>query len=533
MAGYEQFSSELSTLLSTYPPPFIYIQDSESFKSTCQVVNSVISAIEQVPPPSSPSSLFSSSSTSTTPFIIHSTRIDAVSTFTNRLLFESVINSLARWDVTWEDGCSNWIPNVDSQDGGEQEIDPRWNENVDTFIHALRAVHGYLCRQHGISRGKGKGKAIQNDSSYENIRLVIVIERAERLKETNPELVVPLTRLAEMVYLIYIPYSSNSLINTGTIGYNRYIHFSSRLGEYQTFIRRFSRSLLHGYTTALQRKSVNLNLPHQKRPISSIPLDVAKFLTQSFTSQSLSNHSQPPTSPYHPSLTPLYSHFITLLTDICFPFIHNPYELQYIAAARWPGFVKPVLDEYERERADESMDVDMDLDTEEEEEQGKSKKPTFILPSEHTRMRLNRLFSSSLTNALESLHPRLSNATDWALSNQPEPNLLSKSFTHTQQQRQHPPSNATLPLVTATGINTLPRISKFILVASFIASTNPPKSDIRMFGRGLDEKKRKKRIRRVGGGGRKVKADGTTTAAKVNFLFFSLSKLPITYFLFY
>lgn len=236
MAGYEQFSSELSTLLSTYPPPFIYIQDSESFKSTCQVVNSVISDIKQLPPPSSPSSLFSSSSSSTTPFIIHSTRIDAVSTFTNRLLFESVINSLAGWDVTWEDGCSNWNPNADQ----DEELDPRWNENVDTFIHALRAVYAYLCRQHGILRGKGKGKAIQNDSTSENIRLVIVIERAERLKETIPELVVPLTRLGEMVYSFSRLYSSNSLINTGTIGNNRYIHFSSRLGDYQTFIRRFS-----------------------------------------------------------------------------------------------------------------------------------------------------------------------------------------------------------------------------------------------------------------------------------------------------
>ena len=200
MAGYEQFSTELSTLISTYPPPFIYIQDPESFKSTCQVVNSIISAIEQeVSSPSSPSSLFSSSST-TPSFIIHSTRIDAVSTFTNRLLFESVINSLAGWDVNWGDGCPNWHPNVD-QDEGEQEIDARWNENVDTFIHGLRAVHGYLCRQHGITRGKGKGKANQHDSTSENIRLVIVIERAERLRETNPDLVVPLTRLAEMVRL--------------------------------------------------------------------------------------------------------------------------------------------------------------------------------------------------------------------------------------------------------------------------------------------------------------------------------------------
>ena len=53
-----------------------------------------------------------------------------------------------------------------------------------------------------------------------------------------------------------------------------------------------------------------------------------------------------------------------------------------------------------------------------------------------------------------------------------------------------------------------------------------------MFGRGLDEKKRKKRIRRVGGGGRKVKADGTTTAAKVKiFPSFYISKFPITYFI--
>ena len=184
-----------------------------------------------------------------------------------------------------------------------------------------------------------------------------------------------------------------------------------------------------------------------------------------------------------------------------------------------------MLDEYERERADEDTDVDMDLDTDEEEE--KPKKSAFILPSEHTRMRLNRLFSSSLTNALESLHPRLSNATDWALSNQPEPNLLSKPLAHTTQQQR--PSSSTFSLVTAIETNALPRISKFILVASFIASTNPPKSDMRMFGRALDEKKRKKRIRRLGGGGRKVKGDGTTAAAKVKSCLL-LFKLPITYF---
>ena len=51
-----------------------------------------------------------------------------------------------------------------------------------------------------------------------------------------------------------------------------------------------------------------------------------------------------------------------------------------------------------------------------------------------------------------------------------------------------------------------------------------------MFGRGLDEKKRKKRIRRLGGsGGRKVKGDGTTAAAKVKiFLLFYIANYLLT-----
>ena len=51
-----------------------------------------------------------------------------------------------------------------------------------------------------------------------------------------------------------------------------------------------------------------------------------------------------------------------------------------------------------------------------------------------------------------------------------------------------------------------------------------------MFGRGLDEKKRKKKIRRVGGGGRKVRTDGTATASKVYIKIILPSWLPIAYF---
>ncbi|KAF8801485.1 hypothetical protein BYT27DRAFT_7114957 [Phlegmacium glaucopus] len=500
--GYEQFSNELSTLLYTYPPPFIYIHDSEAFKSTCWVVNSILKDIcgDGTPPssPSSYSSLFSASGATTNPFIIHSTKIDAISTFTSRLLFEAVINSLAGWEVKWEDGCSNWHSNADEDGGRKREGEAgggesRWNENVDTFIHGLRAVHGYLCRRYRISmsskaQGKGKEKANQNDttnSTYENVRVVIVIEHAERLKETIPELVVPLTRLAEMAQLDIT------------------VIFISRVG-WETIRPSLGASPDPYY----------MDIPPPSKE------NVVKYLTQSFTSLSQSPQvhtsneraTSTPITPYHPSLAPLYTHFTILLTDICFPFIHNPYELQYIAAARWPGFVKPVLDEYEGER-DADGDVDMDTEDAEEEEEGNVKN-SFALPSEDTRMRLNRLFNSSLTNALEALHPRLTNATDWAQANEPEANLLLSTQLLPHHLNPNVGGSSSAP-GTNNSLKSLSRISKFILVASFLASTNPPKSDMRMFGRGLDEKKRKKRMRRVGQGGRKTTTGGGAAAAKV------------------
>ena len=115
----------------------------------------------------------------------------------------------------------------------------------------------------------------------------------------------------------------------------------------------------------------------------------------------------------------------------------------------------------------------MDVDSDSEE--------PFQPPSEETRMRLSRLFNPSLSLALDALYPRLQNTTDWAKANEPPPNLLD-----------NPPTTTTKTVVPSdekdAGITSLQRLSKFILLASFLASTNPPKSDLRIFGRGLDEK---------------------------------------------
>lgn len=203
---------------------------------------------------------------------------------------------------------------------------------------------------------------------------------------------------------------------------------------------------------------------------------IAQILIYQFPALTESN---PESSEYHPALQQLYSQFVTTLCDVCYVFTRDPQELQYIAAARWPGFVRPVLDDY-LQKVEATAD---DEDT-----------PEFESPSDGDRLRLLRLFGGSFTAALESLYPRLTNAKDWAKANEPEPNLLSKPRLE---------ARVTSTIVESSLTNLLgnvPRGSKFILVASFLASTNPVKSDLRMFGRGLDEKKRRRRTTKGGMG---------------------------------
>ena len=190
------------------------------------------------------------------------------------------------------------------------------------------------------------------------------------------------------------------------------------------------------------------------------------------------NHfPQDESNSHSPVLLPLYHQFLSTLYDVCSPFTKDPNELAYIAAARWPGFVTPILDEYRR-LLDEARNDSGDGEEEYE----------LTAPTEDARIRLIRLFTPSFTTALEALYPRLSNAAEWAVDNQPQPNLLSSGFSGANLIDKSVPqaSHGTLADV-------LPRMSKFILLAAFLASTNPTKSDIRMFGRALDERKKRKR----------------------------------------
>ena len=193
-------------------------------------------------------------------------------------------------------------------------------------------------------------------------------------------------------------------------------------------------------------------------------------------------------------LQPLFSHFVETVYDVCSMFTNNLDDLGYIVAARWPGFVEPLLQDMRMGNID----------------------PT-IAPSEDSRIRLTKLFNSSLMNAVEMLYPRLMNSRQWIEANRPP-----HSFQLSNSMGQTLPTPPPLPQAQDQGVK-LPRLSLFILVASFLASHNPARTDLRMFGRLKDEMKKK----RKGGSPRKAKAGAAQKVHMFSILAVQFKHVPL------
>lgn len=175
---------------------------------------------------------------------------------------------------------------------------------------------------------------------------------------------------------------------------------------------------------------------------------------------------------YHPALQPLYEHYVDMLYNTVSIYTNEPLELQYVAAARWPGFVKPVISQYD------------ELARQAEEEV--SDPPELEPPGTDGRLRLFKFFLPTFTAALDALYPRLDNAADWAANNDYDAGQAPGKSNREGLLTKGKP-------ISSFRVDHLPRMSKFILIAAFLASTNPAKSDLRMFGRGPEERKKRRR----------------------------------------
>ena len=180
--GNDALISQLITLITTCPPTFTYLHDPHTLRATASLVDTLISSL---------SAIDANSGDDAVP-IIASAQVNAVATFSPRLFYDTTFNRLAKWRPRWEDGCANWPGGTT---GGA-----RYNDSLDGFLHGLRTLQVQLCGDETEvqSPRKRRGKAgAQNKAKV--VKMVLVVDRAERLRESLPGLLVPLTRLAELV----------------------------------------------------------------------------------------------------------------------------------------------------------------------------------------------------------------------------------------------------------------------------------------------------------------------------------------------
>lgn len=184
--GNDALISQLITIITTCPPTFTYLHDPHTPRATAALVNSLISSLSAIDAKS-----FAPDDDAVP--IIASAQVNAVACFSARLFYDTTFNRLAKWRPRWEDGCENWP--------GGTAGSVRYNDSLDGFLHGLRALQVQLCGdenevQESPRRGKRKTR-VQDTAKV--VKMVLVVDRAERLKESLPGLLVPLTRLAELV----------------------------------------------------------------------------------------------------------------------------------------------------------------------------------------------------------------------------------------------------------------------------------------------------------------------------------------------
>ena len=178
---------EIATLISTAPPPFVFVHDPVCLRDTTDAIESAL--------------ISEGNGTAHVQHVV----ANGISCFAPRLLYDHIINSLADWSVQWYEGCANW--NLPPSSG-------RWNDSLDSFTRGLRTLHSHIRsnrakvskaesdrKTRGRKKGKGKQRQVEGNVE-EEVRFAIIIEHAERLKNNMPDLLVPLTRLAELVRII-------------------------------------------------------------------------------------------------------------------------------------------------------------------------------------------------------------------------------------------------------------------------------------------------------------------------------------------
>ncbi|KAG8738467.1 hypothetical protein FRC10_006813 [Ceratobasidium sp. 414] len=437
--------------MAVAPPPFMHIFDPHTLRITCQLIVSVLEA------------LTASENSDIKP--LRYACVDAREIVAARQFYDRAINAFAGHRPTRANGYENWA-------GGT------WSDCFDSFAAGLREI-GKL---HSPVAGGGRtgtgtedvtetGDLPDNAQADNACNLILVVENVNYLVGPFKEFLVPLTRLSEMV-------PNAAVVCISDVRWDD--------------VKETARACPDPYL---------ITVPTLSREDGLLYL-ASRFPTPIVTKPSVPPPAGlPPLTAAHNDLVPLRHHFLSAVYDICSPHSRDPGEIAYVASATWPAFVAPILADWETIRASqipknaEDMDVDQDVELDvddstaaDEERQGPAEMLSawrrldaaeYPLPTETTRLRLIRHFSSGILAAFHELHPRRTSARAWAKAHVPPATFRASVWTSYPQTSADATQKGDKPPVKPS----LSSQTQMLILASYLASYNPTKSDVRIFGR--------------------------------------------------
>ncbi|KAG0277070.1 Origin recognition complex subunit 5 [Linnemannia exigua] len=347
--------------------------------------------------------------------------LDCVECHTPRLIFEHAIYQLRNPPPTQEKG-----PTLSSIGAGKKEAAEgtltgfrkrkrvthsplEWNkcDNVNEFIEWCRKIcdtqddetdnTSSSGNQSSQSPGHHHYQRPSTSSKHQNETRYLVLDRAERLRDTAPTLIPVLMRLQELTG------RNICVILITTIVWEK---FRSKTGGYEPIVLNFPQ-----YTKAETVAILRKDLPEDE--------DLDMFMR-----------------------------FVDLVYDVFQRNCKDLNEIRHLVALLFPLYIKPV-------------------------KEGKIQK--------HEGLKLHRHIQAYFVEAMDKLYLREISSTEWSdrtLS------AASGSLISSGHISGAPGSDRTL--ITALDVqNTfdLPYYTKFLLIASFLASYNPPRLDMRYFAK--------------------------------------------------
>lgn len=150
----DELQHQFKSIFASSYPSFVYIQDLSGANVAREAITRVVLA-----------ELEASGTTASKPAVVF---VDCIACFSQRLLFDTILNELVSARPSSRKPAADAVR----------------NDSIDNFLHNLRDLFR-------------EGPSTKQES------IVIVFEHVEKMKEMNPRLVHPLSRLQELVSYLF------------------------------------------------------------------------------------------------------------------------------------------------------------------------------------------------------------------------------------------------------------------------------------------------------------------------------------------